>query len=111
MADKELEQTRKAVTGTMNDLFDTVQTEVYEETIKELREHITLLENELDKYRELLQDEIKNAQKMLIKRCMYAVAIFFVVLIVNLVFGLLGTAGDDLGDQGMTWTQCWDQAK
>lgn len=62
MADKELEQTRKAVTGTMNDLFDTVQTEVYEETIKELREHITLLENELDKYRELLQDEIKNAQ-------------------------------------------------
>lgn len=62
MADKELEQTRKAVTGTMNDLFDTVQTEVYEETIKELKEHITLLENELDKYRELLQDEIKNAQ-------------------------------------------------
>ena len=62
MADKELEQTRKAVTGTMNDLFDTEQTEVYEETIKELREHITLLENELDKYRELLQDEIKNAQ-------------------------------------------------
>ena len=62
MADKDLEQTRKAVTGTMNDLFDTVQTEVYEETIKELREHITLLENELDKYRELLQDEIKNAQ-------------------------------------------------
>ena len=62
MADKELEQTRKAVTGTMNHLFDTVQTEVYEETIKELKEHITLLENELDKYRELLQDEIKNAQ-------------------------------------------------
>ena len=62
MADKELEPTRKAVTGTMNDLFDTVQTEVYEETIKELKEHITLLENELDKYRELLQDEIKNAQ-------------------------------------------------
>ena len=62
MADKELEQTRKAVTVTMNDLFDTVQTEVYEETIKELKEHITLLENELDKYRELLQDEIKNAQ-------------------------------------------------
>lgn len=62
MADKDLEQTRKAVTGTMNDLFDTVQTEIYEDTIKELREHITLLETELDKYRELLQDEIKNAQ-------------------------------------------------
>lgn len=62
MADKDLEQTRKAVTGTMNDLFDTVQTEIYEDTIKELREHIALLETELDKYRELLQDEIKNAQ-------------------------------------------------
>ena len=62
VADKDLEQTRKAVTGTMNDLFDTVQTEIYEDTIKELREHITLLETELDKYRELLQDEIKNAQ-------------------------------------------------
>ena len=62
VADKDLEQTRKAVTGTMNDLFDTVQTEIYEDTINELREHITLLETELDKYRELLQDEIKNAQ-------------------------------------------------
>ena len=62
MADKDLEQTRKAVTHTFNDLCDTVQAEIYENTIKELREHITLLETELDKYRELLQDEIKNAQ-------------------------------------------------
>lgn len=62
MADKDLEQTRKAVTGTINDLCDTVQTEIYENTIKDLREHITLLETELDKYRELLQDEIKNVQ-------------------------------------------------
>ena len=62
VADKDLEQTRKSVTGTMNDLFDTVQIEIYEDTIKELREHIALLESELDKYRELLQDEIKNAQ-------------------------------------------------
>ena len=57
------------------------------------------------------EDEIKNAQKMLIKRCIYAIAIFFVVLIVNLVFGLLGSAGDDYKNQGMTWTQCWEQAK
>ena len=28
-------------------------------------------------------DEIKNAQKMLIKRCIYAIAIFFVVMIVS----------------------------
>ena len=62
------------------------------------------------------EDEIKNAQKLLIKRCMYAVAIFFVVLIVNLVFGLLSSAGTDsqgnnLGEQGMSWTKCWNQVK
>lgn len=61
------------------------------------------------------EDEIKNAQKMLIKRCIYAVAIFFVVLIVNLVFGLLASAGTDaqgnnLGEQGMSWTKCWGDA-
>ena len=65
MADKSLEdlqKTRKAVTEDMNALYDTLETEMYLDTIKELREHIALLETELDKYRELLQDEIKNAQ-------------------------------------------------
>ena len=62
------------------------------------------------------EDEIKSAQKLLIKRCIYAVAIFFVVLIVNLVFSLLSTAGtdsqgNDIGTQGMTWSQCWSEAK
>jgi len=61
-------------------------------------------------------DEIKNAQKMLIKRCIYAVAIFFVVLIVNLVFSLLSNAGTDaqgnnLGEQGMNWATCWREAQ
>ena len=65
MADKSLEdlqKTRKVVTEDMNALYDTLETEMYLDTIKELREHIALLETELDKYRELLQDEIKNAQ-------------------------------------------------
>ena len=56
------------------------------------------------------EDEIKNAQKMLIKRAIYAIAIFFVVLIVQLVFGLLSSAGDDYGEQGASWTTCWDKA-
>ena len=56
------------------------------------------------------EDEIKNAQKMLIKRAIYAIAIFFVVLIVQLVFGLLGSAGDDYGEQGASWTTCWNKA-
>lgn len=54
------------------------------------------------------EDEIKNAQKMLIKRAIYAVAIFFVVLIVQLVFGLLSSAGDEYGDQANNWTDCWN---
>ena len=61
------------------------------------------------------EDEIKSAQKMLIKRAIYEVAIFFVVLIVNLVFSLLSSAGTDsqgnnLGEQGMSWATCWKQA-
>lgn len=55
------------------------------------------------------EDEIKNAQKMLIKRCMYAVAIFFVVLIVQVVFGLLSSTGDkDISSTSTSWVDCWD---
>lgn len=62
------------------------------------------------------EDEIKAAQKLLIKRAIYAIAIFFVVLIVQLVFGLLSNAGTDsmgnnLGEQGNSWIDCWTQAK
>ena len=56
------------------------------------------------------EDEIKNAQKLLIKRCAYAVAIFFVVLIVNVVFGLLASTGDsDISSTSNTWAKCWEQ--
>ena len=56
------------------------------------------------------EDEIKNAQKMLIKRCIYAIAIFFVVLIVQLVFNLLTTTGsNDISSTSATWSSCWGQ--
>ena len=57
------------------------------------------------------EDEIKNAQKMLIKRAIYAVAIFFIVLIVQLVFNLLGTAGSDYEDKGNNWMSCWNDKR
>lgn len=58
------------------------------------------------------EDEIKNAQKMLIKRAIYAVAIFFVVLIVQVVFGLLSSTGDDeLESTSTTWVECWGRFK
>lgn len=54
------------------------------------------------------EDEIKSAQKMLIKRCIYAVAIFFVVFIVTLVFNLLSTTGDsEITDDSVSWKNCW----
>ena len=57
------------------------------------------------------EDEIKSAQKMLIKRAIYAVSIFFVVLIVNVVFGLLGaTDNKEIENQGMSWSYCWNKA-
>jgi len=58
------------------------------------------------------EDEIKSAQKLLIKRCIYAVAIFFVVMIVQVVFGLLSSTGDsEIGSTSTNWVQCWDRAK
>ncbi len=51
------------------------------------------------------EDEIKPAQKLLIKRAIYAVAIFFVVFIVQVVFGLIDNSGD-LGQSN--WITCWN---
>ena len=57
------------------------------------------------------EDEIKAAQKLLIKRIIYAVAIFFVVLIVQVVFGLLDTTGDkEISNNGQSWSTCWSKA-
>ncbi len=38
--------------------------------------------------------KIKEAQKMLLMRLIYGVAIFFIVLIIQIVFGLLGSDKD-----------------
>ncbi len=51
------------------------------------------------------EDEIKSAQKLLIKRAIYAVAIFFVVFVVQVVFGLIDNSGD-LGQSN--WITCWN---
>ena len=55
------------------------------------------------------EDEQKKAQSMLLKRAIYAVAIFFVVTIVTLVFNLVASNAD--GKEGVTeavtWRSCW----
>ena len=56
------------------------------------------------------EDEIRNAQKMLVKRAIYAVAVFFVVTIVTLVFSLFASTGDeDLENVSNSWTKCWNE--
>ena len=55
------------------------------------------------------EDEIKNAQKMLIKRAIYAVAVFLIVTIVTLVFNIFVISGADKDIGGtQDWRSCWD---
>lgn len=52
--------------------------------------------------------EIKQATSKLIKRAIAAVAIFFIVIIVDLVMGLVGDSGAD--SDSTTWSDCWKNA-
>lgn len=54
--------------------------------------------------------EVKAAQSRLIKRCIYAVAIFFVVTLVTIVMNLVTTANDSNIDNATGWSNCWRQA-
>lgn len=54
------------------------------------------------------EDEVKAAQKMLIKRAIYAIALFLVVPIVNIVMELVSTSEVD---GTASWSTCWNQAK
>ena len=58
------------------------------------------------------EDEMKKAQSALLKRCIYAVAVFFVVTIVTLIFNLFATSGATKGDNKIegtaSWSQCWN---
>lgn len=53
--------------------------------------------------------EIKQATSKLIKRAIAAVAIFFIVVIVDLVMGLVGSSTEDT-DTADSWSKCWEQA-
>lgn len=56
------------------------------------------------------EDEIKAAQKMLIKRIIYGVVIFFLVTIVTLVFNTVASNGDGDTSKANGWTDCWGKA-
>lgn len=54
--------------------------------------------------------EVKAAQSRLIKRVIYAVAIFFIVLLVKLVMGLVSDSSVNTGSgtDSKSWISCWD---
>ena len=58
------------------------------------------------------EDEIKSAQKLAIKRVIYAVIVFLVPWIVNVAFGLLDSAGTgDASAQSQSALSCYANAK
>ena len=52
-------------------------------------------------------DEMKTAQKMLIKRLLYAVAVFLVATIVSVVMGMVADSGAT--KDGNSWKDCWNE--
>ena len=59
------------------------------------------------------EDEIKSAQKLAIKRVVYALVVFLVPWIVNVAIGLLSNANNDSnnpGNESENALQCWTDA-
>lgn len=55
------------------------------------------------------EKEIKAAQSRLIKRCIYAAAVFLVVFFVTIVMNLVAAAKDDSNSIDTTsWQKCWN---
>ena len=52
------------------------------------------------------EEEMKKAQSMLIRRVVYAVAVFLVVWIVRLVMNVVV---DNADTSANNWTKCWDK--
>lgn len=57
------------------------------------------------------EDEIKAAQKLLIKRIIYAVLIFMLVLIIKTVFSIVVGSGAGVdGKETTNWVSCYNKA-
>lgn len=51
---------------------------------------------------------VKEAQSKLIKRCIYAIAVFFIVTIISLAFNLVANVVDSSTSNALTeWSTCW----
>lgn len=58
------------------------------------------------------EKEVKAAQSRLIKRCIYAVLVFFVATLVTVLMDIIakGTTDED-GQDTTSWASCWNAAK
>ena len=54
------------------------------------------------------EDEMKKAQGTLIKRVVYAIAVFLLFTIISVVMGIIGDSGT--GNDTTTWAKCWSCA-
>lgn len=58
------------------------------------------------------EDEIKAAQKLLIKRIIYAILIFMIVLIIKTVFNIVVGSGTEVNKKEVTnWWNCYSNIK
>ncbi len=55
--------------------------------------------------------EIKAAQGRLIKRCIYAAAVFFVTTLVTLLMNIVAKGADESENNTTSWATCWRSVK
>ena len=55
-------------------------------------------------------DEMKKAQSMLLKRFIYAVAVFLVITLVSFIMGVVAGANAEDADDD-SWSKCWTNVK
>ncbi len=51
---------------------------------------------------------VKEAQSKLIKRCIYAILVFFIVTLVSLVFSMVGSVAGEKAPGLQDWSECWN---
>ena len=56
------------------------------------------------------EKEVKQAQSRLIKRCIYAVVIFFIVTLVTILMNLVAESQAEDSDTSQDWRACWNVA-
>ena len=56
------------------------------------------------------EKQVKEAQGKLIKRCIYAVAVFFIVTLVNIVLSMVSTIAGNEATGIDSWRTCWNKA-